>query len=51
MGAFLNVRINAAGLKDREYAEAMIASGAEIERKAIELETEILTLVNSRMDQ
>ena len=46
MGAFLNVKINAAGIKDREFAEKMIQAGAEIERKAIEKETELLEKVN-----
>lgn len=46
MGAFLNVKINAAGIKDIEFAEKMIQAGAEIERKAIEKETELLEKVN-----
>jgi glutamate formiminotransferase/formiminotetrahydrofolate cyclodeaminase len=50
LGAFLNVKINAAGLKDREYADSVVARGAEIEQKAIELEADILALVNSKID-
>lgn len=49
MGAYLNVKINAAGLKDREFADAMLARGAEIERRAIELEAEILAIVNGKI--
>jgi glutamate formiminotransferase/formiminotetrahydrofolate cyclodeaminase len=49
MGAYLNVKINAAGLKDREYAEGVLAKGAEIERRAIELESEIMSVVNSKI--
>jgi glutamate formiminotransferase/formiminotetrahydrofolate cyclodeaminase len=45
MGAYLNVKINAAGLKDREFAENMIARGAEIERNAIARESEIMAIV------
>jgi glutamate formiminotransferase/formiminotetrahydrofolate cyclodeaminase len=51
MGAYLNVKINAAGLKDRAYAVEMLGRGAEIERKAMDLETEILAIVNSKIDQ
>lgn len=50
MGAFLNVRINAAGLKDREFAEKMLGEGAEIERRAIAMESEIMEIVNNRID-
>lgn len=49
MGAYLNVKINAAGLKDRTYAESMIAEGAEIEQKATLLEAEILSIVNVKI--
>jgi glutamate formiminotransferase/formiminotetrahydrofolate cyclodeaminase len=51
MGAFLNVKINAAGLKERAYADDILARGAEIERKAIDLETEILAIVNHKIGQ
>ena len=46
MGAYLNVKINAAGIKDREFAEKMVQAGAEIERKAMEKEAELLVKVN-----
>jgi glutamate formiminotransferase/formiminotetrahydrofolate cyclodeaminase len=49
MGAFLNVKINAAGLKDRAYADAILARGAEIEKRAIEFETKILAIVNKKI--
>jgi glutamate formiminotransferase/formiminotetrahydrofolate cyclodeaminase len=49
MGAFLNVKINAAGLKDREFAEETIAQGAEFERQAIAAESEILAIVNEKI--
>lgn len=48
-GAFLNVKINAAGLKDREAAEHLIARGAEIEKEAAKAEEEILAIVNSKI--
>ncbi|MDE7159750.1 MAG: glutamate formimidoyltransferase [Muribaculaceae bacterium] len=48
-GAFLNVRINAAGLKDRAKADELIARGAAIEAEAARLEEDILTTVNSKI--
>lgn len=48
-GAFLNVKINAAGLADRAKAEQLIAEGAKIEAKAAELEAQILEVVNSKI--
>ena len=47
MGAYLNVKINAAGLKDREYADSIVTRGADIERRAAEAEAEILKMVNA----
>lgn len=49
MGAFLNVRINASGLEDKSYVEAIIAKGKEIEEKTKAMETEILTIVDSKI--
>lgn len=49
-GAFLNVKINAAGLKDRAAAEALIAEGAEIEANAARDEAEILEQVNAKIN-
>ncbi len=51
IGAFLNVKINAAGLKDKVYAEEILARGAEIERNAIQLEAEILQAVNNKISR
>lgn len=48
-GAFLNVRINAAGLKDRTRAEALIERGAAIETDAAIQEGEILAIVNAKI--
>lgn len=36
MGAYLNVKINAAGINDREFADNMVAQGAKIEIAAME---------------
>ncbi len=49
MGAFLNVKINAAGLKDKAFAADILARGAAIEEKAIEAESEILAIVNGKI--
>ena len=49
LGAQLNVRINAAGLNDREAAERLCAEAAEIAAKAIAEETEVLEIVNSKI--
>lgn len=45
MGAYLNVKINAAGLKDRAFADNIVAEGAKIEAEAIAKEAEILVEV------
>lgn len=49
IGAFLNVKINAAGLKDKAFADDFLARGAEIERLAIAAETEIMSIVNEKI--
>jgi len=49
MGAFLNVKINAAGLKDPVFVKEKLQTGAELERKAMALEKEILEIVNSKI--
>jgi len=50
MGAYLNVKINASGLKDKAYVENILAKGAEIEAKAKQLETEIMDIVNAKIN-
>jgi len=49
LGAQLNVRINAAGLADREAAERLCAEAAGIAAEAISAEAEILTIVNGKI--
>lgn len=49
MGAFLNVKINAAGLEDKEFAGQIIREGERIVQRAQELEAEILSIVNSKI--
>ncbi|MBO7257235.1 MAG: glutamate formimidoyltransferase [Bacteroidales bacterium] len=49
LGAFLNVKINAAGLKDRELAEKLIQEATIIAEKAVALEQEIIAKVNEKI--
>lgn len=46
MGACLNVKINAAGLKDRTLADKLTTEAEQIQARAIEAENEILEIVN-----
>ncbi len=50
MGAALNVRINAAGLKDRSVAQSLVREAAEIVDKAQEAERRVLEIVDSKID-
>lgn len=49
MGAFMNVRINAAGFEDKAYVNDILSKGKEIENRTIALETEILKVVNEKI--
>jgi glutamate formiminotransferase/formiminotetrahydrofolate cyclodeaminase len=49
LGAFMNVKINASGYKDKDFLTDIIYKGNEIERKAIALEAEIIELVNEKI--
>jgi glutamate formiminotransferase/formiminotetrahydrofolate cyclodeaminase len=49
MGAFLNVKVNAAGLKDRKFVENILKKGTGIEESAKKLEAELLALVDSKI--
>jgi glutamate formiminotransferase/formiminotetrahydrofolate cyclodeaminase len=49
MGAFLNVKVNASGLKDKNFVEDILKKGSEIEEEAKNLETELLAMVNSKI--
>lgn len=51
LGAQLNVRINAAGLKDRKAADAILTEAAQIADTAVRRETEILAIVNKVIDR
>lgn len=49
MGAFMNVRINAAGYDDKTYVADIIAKGQAIEAATIAAEAEILAVVNGKI--
>lgn len=51
LGAQLNVRINAAGLKDRTTAEKLVNEAAVIASRACEKEAELLKIVNEVIDK
>ena len=49
LGAQMNVRINAAGLADREAAAKLCAEAASIAEAAIAAESEVLEIVNAKL--
>lgn len=49
MGAFLNVKINASGLHDKDFVNTIISKGMELEAKTITEELEILKIINSKI--
>ncbi len=49
MGAFLNVKINASGLKDKDYVADIIGKAEAMEQQAKNMEDEILNLVNEKI--
>jgi len=51
IGAHLNVRINAAGLKDREKAEELLTAASVLAGAAVEKEMEILKIVDKVIDK
>jgi glutamate formiminotransferase / formiminotetrahydrofolate cyclodeaminase len=48
-GAFLNVRINSASLDDKAFVSDVLKKGADIEKQALLLEENILTVVNQKI--
>jgi len=49
LGAALNVKINAGGLKDKVFVSAVLKEAHDLEKKAIALETEILQIVGKKI--
>jgi glutamate formiminotransferase / formiminotetrahydrofolate cyclodeaminase len=48
-GAFLNVKINAAGLEDKEYVKKVMEEGRAMEASAVQLEEEIMEMVQGKI--
>ena len=49
MGAFMNVRINAAGYHDKSFVKDILNKGKYIEEKTMALEAAILKIVNDKI--
>jgi len=49
VGAFFNVRINAKDIKDRKFAEEIIAKGQKIYESALKIEKETIAYMDSKM--
>jgi glutamate formiminotransferase / formiminotetrahydrofolate cyclodeaminase len=49
IGAFLNVKVNAAGLNDKSFVKEMLKKGEEIETKAKSKESDLLAFVDSKI--
>lgn len=49
MGAYLNVRINAKDIKNRDKAEQILSEAREIKMKAISLEEQIVSDIDSKL--
>jgi len=49
IGAFLNVKVNASGLDDKEYTAKIINEGQQMQNRAIQEEMEILKLVDEKI--
>ena len=50
MGAFLNVKINAAGFSDKAFADKIMNEGKEVQGNTIKLENEILGIVEEKIN-
>ena len=49
MGAYMNVRINAAGYENKTFVTEILVKGKEIEDRTIAAEKEILAIVNAKI--
>ena len=48
-GAYLNVKINVSGLKDKDFVDEILAKAKEVDQKAALLENEILAIVDEQL--
>lgn len=51
LGAGLNVKINAAGIDDKVFVNALLQKADELEQKTIDLEKEIINIVNRKISE
>jgi glutamate formiminotransferase/formiminotetrahydrofolate cyclodeaminase len=49
LGAFMNVRINAAGYEDKQYVADVIGKGTSIQEETLRTEAEILKIVDAKI--
>jgi glutamate formiminotransferase / formiminotetrahydrofolate cyclodeaminase len=49
LGAFLNVKINASGYKDKAFTDKVLTEGNALQQMAIDREAEILEIVNGKI--
>jgi len=49
LGAFMNVRINAAGYEDKAFVADVLAKGARIQQETLDGEAEILSIVDQKI--
>jgi glutamate formiminotransferase/formiminotetrahydrofolate cyclodeaminase len=49
IGAFMNVKINASGYKDKVFVDDVLKRGEEIEKQAMAAEGEVIALVNEKI--
>ncbi|HJP62760.1 MAG TPA: glutamate formimidoyltransferase [Mucilaginibacter sp.] len=49
LGAFMNVRINASGYKDKAYTDKILAEGNALQQMAMDREAEIVEIVNGKI--
>ncbi len=48
-GAYFNVRINAKDIKDKQFADNILAKSEDIYQKTIVLENEMMTIINAKI--
>jgi glutamate formiminotransferase/formiminotetrahydrofolate cyclodeaminase len=49
IGAFMNVKINASGYKDKVFVDDVLKRGGEMEKQAMAAEAEVIALVNGKI--
>jgi len=49
VGAYFNVRINAKDIKDRKFAENIMAKAASVYERTLQIEKETIAFIDSKM--